>query len=46
MVSRIALGYQDAAITRVPPEIISLIPDGLPAGQALDRKTADRVIEG
>lgn len=42
--SRRSLRYENAPITRIPPTLIALIPDGLPPGAALDYKTADNVI--
>lgn len=42
--SRKALRYEGAPITRVPPTLIALIPDGLPPGEALDYRSANRVI--
>lgn len=42
--SRSSLGYSDAPVTRVPPQIISLIPDGLEPGDALNYETAQREI--
>jgi type VII secretion protein EccB len=44
LTSRTALGYGSAPITRVPPQLIQLLPDGLAAGEALNRATADKVI--
>ncbi len=42
--SRTSLGYADAPVSRVPPQVIQLIPDGLAPGEALDYETADQVI--
>lgn len=45
MTSRTALGYGDASVSRIPPEVIQLVPDGLAAGEALDYATADQVLD-
>lgn len=46
LTSRAALGYSDATITKVPPQLLVLLPDGLDAGDTLNYDTASRVVDG